>query len=217
MTLLSLRQNLRAWLDSWVRIQVVNGLKNWDLDVPPPIPVVYDAQRYPANSAVEMPIENFTTSVSSVGTTHQGLFAYIVVWRFGQEAAKDQLPIDQVENLLVILADQAVQSSRAIDPAIQNIEIADTRYPIKLGRVDGENGDWLVSMELAMQITWTAGQLEGCIDFGVLQPEVCLAEPIQPAQLAIGLNRSLVPVVTPDEVATWVKDRDIEVLLNYSE
>lgn len=211
MSIKLLRDGLRAWLGGMVRIDV------WDLDVPRNVPTVIGGVRYPANSAVEIPIKDFGLRQSEGYTEGEGKFTYGLLYRFSGKAAKHQLPVSSVENLICFLSEYAIANPAALWDGILHLEVDNVASPVSINRVEGEDQDWLIVGRLEMKIKFIAsatdleaGQFTG---FDVLQPAV-LTEPIPPIeinQIRTGLYRALFPL-NPDDPATYIKDQEIIIL-----
>lgn len=184
-----LRQDLRAWLDARINIQA------WDLDTPANVPRVIDGTRYPANSAVEMPVENFTIQNQAGRTLATTIMPYVIVWRFNKDAAQDQLPVKQAEELLIFLTYDLVAHYGSISDLIETAQVLNSENPVRIGRTDGEDGDWLVAIYLELRITWVVEYIlieGGGAPDTILAPPIDLAKEIVPSQIGVGLNRAKV-------------------------
>lgn len=202
MSIRELRDGLRDWLNQQVRIDA------WDLDVPRNVPRVIDGVKYPANTAVEMPVRDFSLIRQDNYVQANGRFVYALLYRFSGKAAKHQLPISSVENLINYLSEYAVNNPRALEDTVIDVQVS-TSAPVTVARVEGEDRDWLVIGRLEMAIQWVSSAIDFS-GFGNLQPG-SLTEPDEPLlinEIRMGLFRAQFPV-NPNDPDTYVKDRDL--------
>jgi hypothetical protein len=202
MSIRQIRAGIRAWLESQVRIDA------WDLDVPANLPTVIEGDRFPANSAVEAPVQDLTLRNRGDWVEASGLFVYGIVYRFSGKAAKEQLPVAAVEALVNFLLEQAVYAYGELDGCsgiIKRVEVPPIEAPVTLARVEGEDSDWLVIARLEFIITFRS---RASADFDELQPTLPPDAAIVLQRLSIAVNRAYSPV-TPDVPATYTEDTRI--------
>lgn len=204
MSIRAIRRSIRTWLESQVRIDA------WDLDVPANLPTVIKGDRYPANSAIEAPVQDLAFRNRGEWVEGSGLFIYGIVYRFSGRAAKEQLPIAAVEALVNYLLEQAVYAYAELDGcsgAIKRIEVPPIEAPVTVARVEGEDSDWLLIARLEFQITFRS---YAAADFAELQPTLPPDAAIVLRELTIVVNRAYSPV-TPDDDATYTEDARLEL------
>lgn len=202
MSIRQLRQGIRSWLSALVRIDV------WDLDLPANVPTVIGGKRYPANTAVELPVEDFSLRRTNGYLEASGKFCYAILYRFAGKAAKEQLPVKAVESLVGYLCERAVVDRSEIWEDILDLEVSQVPDPVKLARVEGEDGDWLIIARLEFNIDFISN---AAADFDNLQPPTTEPDPVPITRITIGLNRSEVPQVKPSDPSTFVFDRLITI------
>jgi hypothetical protein len=204
MSIKQLRTGIRAWLEREIRIDA------WDLDAPANLPMVVDGVRYPANSAIEVPVQDLSFYQASGTVYGRGKFIYLFIYRFAGAAAKEQLPVSEVESLINYLCEQAVLYPQELWERIKLLEIQPIEQPVILARVEGEDSDWLLVGRLEMEIEFRSDAAD---DFGDLQPATPPDKDIVLKQLAIAVNRSYSPVTT-DVPASYTQDAVITLLPN---
>lgn len=183
----------------------------WDLDVPRNVPTVVAGVRYPANAAVEIPIKDFGLMRAEGYTEGEGRFTYGLLYRFSGKAAKHQLPVSSVENLICFLSEYAIANPAALWDGILHLEVDNVANPVSINRVEGEDQDWLIVGRLEMKIKFVADSMSGDGQyFDVLQPAV-LTEPTPPiaiTEIRTGLFRATFPV-KPGDPSTYIKDQEL--------
>jgi hypothetical protein len=207
-----LREGLRVWLNRQTRIDV------WDIDVPRNVPTVIDGVRYPANTAIEMPVKDFGLTRRESYVEGEGRFVYGLLYRFSHKAAKHQLPVSSVENLVNYLCEYAISNPDDIYEDILGIAVDNVANPVAIARVEGEDQDWLIIGRVELSITFVSSArilMDGddtplANGFGTLQPPGRIPEPttVNIHEIRTGLFRSRLPV-TPGDPSSFVKDQDI--------
>lgn len=203
MSIKQLRAGIRAWIGSITRIDA------WDLDTPKNVPTVLSGVRYPANCAIEMPVKSFGLRRVNGTTEADGRFNYTLLYRFSGKASKHQLPMPSVENLVNYLAERAVREPQLLWEDILELDVDEIADPVNLARIEGEDGDWLIVAQLEMQIRFIS--YATAADSSNLQPVAPSVEPPAISQIRIGLNRSWLPEVEPDDPASYTRDRLIQI------
>lgn len=203
MSVREIREGIRAWLSDMVRIDA------WDLDVPRNVPRVIDGVKFPANTAVEMPIKDFSLIRQDNYVQANGRFVYALLYRFSGKAAKHQLPMSSVENLIHFLSEYAVNNPRALADSVMDLQVS-TANPVAIARVEGEDKDWLVIGRLEMEIRWISDAIE--FAGSGLQPGslTALPNPITINEIRMGLFRAHFPV-NPNDPDTFVKDQELSL------
>ena len=204
MTIEELRTDIRAWLDGYLHIQ------EWDLDTPSNSPRVIDGKRYPANSAIEMPMENLSVELAAGRTLARAILPYVIVWRFRGQASQDQLPVKQVESMLAFLAFDLVTNYRNVSDLIESAAIQNSETPIRIGRTDGEDADWLVALYMEMRLTFVL-EFNG-IDT-ILAPPVAPYDGFTVQSIGLNVNRSLAATADPNDPDDYVLDETLQILL----
>jgi hypothetical protein len=189
---------LRSWIAGQIRID------QWDLDLPVNVPTVIESsnvtKRYAANSAIELPIQNLSLTRAANSIEGAATFTNIIVYRFSGAAAKEQLPLKAVTEIINYLSQEAIREPQSIWANIRKIDVAGIDEPVSLARTDGEDGDWLLVGRLELNISFLS--LAGIPD--VLQPPVDdSGTPFN--QLELAVYRALSPV-TPDDDTTYIED-----------
>jgi hypothetical protein len=209
MAIALLRAGLRHWLSSQTRVDI------WDLDLPANVPTVVESgtpplkKRYPANSAVEMPVSDLKMAREGFQVEAAGKFTYLILYRFSGKASKEQLPIKAVETLIESLIGQAILYPQDVWEGVRSLS-ADISEPVTLGRMEGEDGDWLIIARIELQIRFVSIPEVG----STLQPPILDVDmPIPVQQLKLGIYRSLHPV-QPDAPATHTQDAEIDLDFN---
>ena len=207
MSIRELRNGIRTWLNQMVRIDA------WDLDVPRNVPRVIDGAKYPANTAVEMPVKDFSLIRQDNYVQANGRFVYALLYRFSGKAAKHQLPMSAVENLVNFLSEYAVNNPRLLGDTVLDLQV-NVANPVAIARVEGEDKDWLIIGRLEMAIQWVSNAIDFDAEtgFGNLQPD-SLTEPESPltiSEIRMGLFRAQFPV-NPNDPDTFVKDQDLSL------
>lgn len=206
MSMKLLREGIRTWLNSMVRIDV------WDLDAPRNVPTVINGTRYPANCAVEIPVKDLSLKREAGYTEADGRFTYGLMYRFSGKAAKHQLPVSAVENLIMFLSEYAIVNPSVLWEDILGLEVENVSSPVGINRVEGEDQDWLIIGRLEMRIKFVANAVNLPGGFDNLQSPV-LTQPPAPLvinQIQTGLYRAKFPV-NPDDPTTYVKDQTIKL------
>lgn len=152
MSISTIRANIRSRLESIVRID------NWDLDWPKnrDTKISYQGVDYflPANVANYDPIVDLNYRKGQITAELDAIFKYFITYRFDNRLAKDQLPIDQLEDLQQYLITAFVLQPNCADKSITRIEVAREEYPVRIARIDGEDGDWVVTIVLPLMISF---------------------------------------------------------------
>jgi hypothetical protein len=217
-----IRKNLKTWLESWIRID------DWDLDVPSNVPVELMGRRFPAMTAVAMPLEDLTLfREDSTLVMATARFPYHLIYRFNGTASRHQLPSDEVELIINFLSERASRYPQDISPDISRIEVDRLADPCAIGRVLGEDGDWLILGKLELKISFISEaekDLESILN--ILQPKPSEIHeesqeggppgakpggPIRVETLRLGFNRSKAPSVDPTDPTTFTLDQLLEM------
>lgn len=227
-----IRSNLKAWLESWIRIDA------WDLDVPANIPIELNGRRYPAMTAVALPLQDLTLyREDSTLVMATARFAYDFIYRFNGSASRHQLPSDEVELIVNFLAERAARYPQEISTDISSIEVDRLADPCAIGRVLGEDGDWLILGKLELKISFISDaqkDLESILAGSILAgPIINILQPkpseihaesqsslppglkpgdlIQVSAIQLGFNRSNAPSVNPSDPSTFILDQLLEM------
>ena len=217
-----IRLNLKKWLESWIRIDA------WDLDVPANIPIEVNGRRFPAMTAVALPLQDLTLyREDSTLVMATARFAYDFIYRFNGSAPRYQLPSDEVELIINFLAERAARYPQDISTDISSIEVDRLADPCAIGRVLGEDGDWLILGKLELKISFISDaqkDLESILNILQLKPsEIHDASqsglppgtkpgnPITIDTIRVGFNRSKAPSVNPSDPSTFILDQLLEM------
>ncbi|MBE9178676.1 hypothetical protein IQ268_08900 [Oculatella sp. LEGE 06141] len=203
MSIRQLRTGIRSWIESTVRVDA------WDLDVPANVPTIINEQRYPSNCAVELPIKDFGVRKANGYLEASGRFMYGILYRYTARAAKEQLPVKLVENLIHYLAEQAVAYPQTLFDDIVTLDIDSIANPVSIARIEGEDKDWLLIGRIELNIEFVSNAEA---DFGSLQPGTDSEEPFTPTSIQVGLNRSYYPV-NPIDPGSYTLDRLLNISL----
>jgi hypothetical protein len=218
-----IRNSLKTWIEGYINIQ------SWDLDVPPNIPRVLDVsvpppagsppgtpatiekKRFPSNCAIAMPILDFKSYRKDDQPHGQATFSFGLLFRFNtQNVAKHQLPLDKVELIVNFLAERACLFPKEISPDISNIETDSINEAVSIGRVSGEDGDWLLVAKPEFTIDFISRAQEDFEAEACLQPALgAIDPPITFTGLNLRVNRSDHPVTA--EPGTFTLDLLMEL------
>jgi hypothetical protein len=148
----TIRASIRSKLESIVRID------DWDLDWPKnrDLKVVYQGDTYflPANVAHYDPIVDLNYRRGQITAELDAIFKYFITYRFDAKLSKDQLPIDQLEDLQQYLITTFVLQFNCVDQSIKQVEVAREEYPVRITRINGEDGDWCVTIVIPLLISF---------------------------------------------------------------
>ena len=212
MSIRILRNNLRAWIEGKISIQ------SWDLDVPPNVARVMSVagvdKRFPANCAIELPVRDL---IARKGTGQmageiecEALFQYLIIYRYSGNMAKAQLPMGAVELVVNYLCERAARYPGEIWEDVTSIETEMVNDVAGLGRVQGEDGDWLIIAKPEFRIKFISRAQEDIETNGTLQPPIGEVDtPINFTRLNLKVNRSDSPITT--EPNTYILDRLLEI------
>ena len=203
-----LRNNIRAWIERFVSIQ------SWDLDVPPNVARVMAVEgvdkRFPANCAIELPVRDLITRKGVGEIEAEALLQYLILYRFSGNMSKHQLPMGAVELVVNYLCERAARYPGEIWEDIIGIDTEMVNDVAGLGRVEGEDGDWLIIAKPEFRIKFISRAQEDIETNGVLQPPIGVIDPpVEFTSLTIAVNRSDSPVTT--EPDTFILDRLLEI------
>lgn len=209
MSIRILRNNLRAWIEGKISIQ------SWDLDVPPNVARVMSVagvdKRFPANCAIELPVRDLIVRKGGNREIEaEALLQYLILYRFSGNMAKHQLPMGAVELVVNYLCERAARYPGEIWEEIIGIETEMVNDVAGLGRVEGEDGDWLIIAKPEFRIKFISRAQEDIETNGVLQPPIGVIDPpVDFTGLTIKVNRSDSPITT--EPNTYILDRLLEM------
>lgn len=203
-----LRNNIRAWIEQYISIQ------SWDLDVPPNVARVMAVEgvdrRFPANCAIELPVRDLIIRKGVGEIEAEALLQYLILYRFSGNMAKHQLPMGAVELVVNYLCERAARYPGEIWEDIIGIETEMVNDVAGLGRVEGEDGDWLIIAKPEFRIKFISRAQEDIETNGVLQPPIGVIDPpVEFTSLTIKVNRSDSPVTTVPN--TYALDRLLEI------
>ena len=203
-----LRNNIRAWIERFISIQ------SWDLDVPPNVARVMSVEgvdkRFPANCAIELPVRDLITRKGVGEIEAEALLQYLILYRFSGNMSKHQLPMGAVELVVNYLCERAARYPGEIWEDIIGIDTEMVNDVAGLGRVEGEDGDWLIIAKPEFRIKFISRAQEDIETNGVLQPPIGVIDPpVEFTSLTIAVNRSDSPVTT--EPDTFILDRLLEI------
>lgn len=216
-----IRNNLKTWLESWIRIDA------WDLDVPSNVPIELMGRRFPAMTAVALPLQDLTLfREDSTLVMAEARFPYDLIYRFNASAARHQLPSDEVELIINFLSERAARYPQDISPDISRIEVDRLADPCAIGRVLGEDGDWLILGRLELKIAFISDAEKDLASvLNILQPKPSEihdasqdgtpgakpGDPIRVDAIRLGFNRSITPSVNPSDPTTFTLDQLLEM------
>lgn len=208
MSIKQLRAGIRTWLIKTVRIDT------WDLDVPRNVPTVIGGVRSPANCAIEMPVKDFGVERSEGYTKAKGRFVYALMYRFSSKASAHQLPMSQLENLMNYLSEFVVVNPRELWDDCFSIEINNVANPVGVGRVEGEDQDWLLITRLEMTIEFLSiAELDfaggtGGNSSNLLNPDAPILTPTPPpiTRIIAGVHRAASPLSANQNVLDRLLD-----------
>jgi hypothetical protein len=203
-----LRNNIRAWIERFISIQ------SWDLDVPPNVARVMAVsgqdRRFPANCAIELPVRDLIIRKGVGEIEAEALLQYLILYRFSGNMAKHQLPMGAVELVVNYLCERAARYPGEIWEDIIGIDTEMVNDVAGLGRVEGEDGDWLIIAKPEFRIKFISRAQEDIETNGVLQPPIGVIDPpVEFSSLTIKVNRSDSPVNL--EPNTYILDRLLEI------
>lgn len=206
-----IRSSIKTWLESWIRID------SWDLDVPANVPIELMGRRYPAMTAVVLPLQDLSLyREDSTLVMATARFPYDFIYRFNGSASRHQLPSDEVELIINFLSERAARYPQEISTAISSIEIDRLAEPCAIGRVLGEDGDWLILGKLELKISFISDAQADLESFlSILQPRPSeinpAGDPVLIDTIRLGFNRSKAPSVKPSDPSTFVLDQLLEM------
>lgn len=211
-----IRNSLKTWIEGYINIQ------SWDLDVPPNVPRVLDVtvpgnpptiekKRFPANCAIALPILDFKSYRANEQPHGQATFSFAILFRFNtKNVAKHQLPLAKVELIVNFLAERACLYPKEIDQDISSIETDSINEAVSIGRVSGEDGDWLLIAKPEFTIEFISRAQEDFEAEACLQPALgAIDPPVAFTGLDLRVNRSDYPVTT--ETGTFSLDLLMEL------
>lgn len=145
----AVRQGLRSWLSSKVRID------SWDLDKPADSYSKYSTEDnfLAANTAIEYPVEDlqyFRENINSVKGS--GKFLYQIVFRYGGDLTYHQLPLYELEALVQFIQGQILLNPPCADGSIVKIDPEELKAPVNPTREEGIQGDWFIYCNLSFQV-----------------------------------------------------------------
>lgn len=210
MSVYRIRNSLKTWIERYINIQ------SWDLDVPPNIPRVLDVtvqppagsppgtqptieqKRFPSNCAIALPILDFKSYRANEQPHGQATFSFAILFRFNtKNVAKHQLPLAKVELIVNFLAERACLYPKEIDRDISSIETDSINEAVSIGRVSGEDGDWLLIAKPEFTIEFISRAQEDFEAEACLQPaKGAIDSPVTFTGLNLRVNRSDQPVTT---------------------
>lgn len=208
MSIRILRNNIRSWIERYISIQ------SWDLDVPPNMARVIAVDGvdrfFPANCAIELPARDFKATKTGQGVEADVLLQYLILYRFSGQRSKAQLPMGAVELVVNYLCERAIRYPGEIWQDIISVETEMVADVAGLGRVDGEDNDWLIVAKPEFRIKFVSSAQADIETNGILQPPIGpIDDPVEFTSLSILVNRSDSPVTT--ETGTYVLDRLLEI------
>lgn len=192
------RQRIREFLT--IRIKIYQ----WDLDYPD----TYYYQQSPANTAIEIPVQNVIHSREGSNLIKTSArFPYRITYIFPKEThpSYHDLPLKAVEGLL---SNTHIQSLlQTPDSNILNFEPVQLEDSVTVYKTEGGNQDWLVSLNLAFDATFNTTEFS---DISDLQPPDYYSDgiPVPIEELRIRTNRAK-PGFSKSDSSTFIEDSNI--------
>ncbi|ANV88492.1 hypothetical protein [Picosynechococcus sp. PCC 7117] len=201
MNIQTVRNDLRAFISSKVLIHA------WDLDYPDVLYTVIDDQEYPANTAIELPVQNIfhvKDGRNSIKTSAR--FTYRIAYIFPEVMPFNDLPWRSLEGIVSTIHIKALLEPPGGIELILPAEIEDS---LSVARSDDMSGDWLIYLNFGFDVTFRTTELP---DVGDLQPpDISDFGTLQ--QLQIQVNRAK-PEFSRLDNTTFNEDTVITITAN---
>ncbi|UKO99365.1 hypothetical protein [Nostoc sp. UHCC 0870] len=194
------RQKIREFLT--IRV----AINQWDLDYPESYYFTVNNQNYPANSAIEVPVQSVVhlkDGQASIKTTAR--FPYRLTYMFPGQMPYHELPWAAFEGVLSTLHIYSLIQSP--DPDIEYFQPADIEDSITVSRTEDQDGDWLIHLNFAFDATFRTTEFP---DISDLQPPGYFdtSNPPSLQELQIRINRAK-PNFSPSDNSTYTEDSTI--------
>jgi hypothetical protein len=138
------RDKIRDFLVSRVRIDY------WGLDYPSDLYATTLSGLYPANSAISLPVQGVIHSrLSTNQVKTEAIFPYRIAYRFPGQLAFHDLPFKGLEGILSYI--QLLSIVQTPDSDIQSFTPLKVEDSITVSRVEGDNTDWIVYINIAFE------------------------------------------------------------------
>lgn len=194
------RQKIREFLT--VRVAIYQ----WDLDYPDTYYFEVNNQSYPANAAIELPVQNVVhiKEGNSLIKT-QARFPYSISYIFPGQMPLHDLPLAALEGMLSTIHLYSLLQSP--DSDITYFQPADIEDSITQARTKDKDGDWLINLNFAFDVVFRTTVLP---DISDLQPpgyfDTDNPPPLQ--ELQIRINRAK-PKFNSTDNSTFIEDSTI--------
>lgn len=198
MSLFRIRNSIKTWVEKYISIE------SWSIDVPNNVPRVLtittgapptpQQKLFPANCAIAMPVQDFKLYKEDGQAIGEAVFKVAILYRFSKDARKEQLPLARVELIANFLCERASLFPTEIHPDIRTIETDSINELVSLGRVDGEDNDWLLIAKPEFKIEFVSRATADLELEASLQPPQTIDRPTIFTRADIGINRSDYPV-----------------------
>jgi hypothetical protein len=167
-------------------------------------------KRFPANCAIELPARDLIVRKGVGEIEAEALLQYLILYRYSGQMAKHQLPMGAVELVVNYLCERAARYPGEIWEDIIGVDTEMINDVAGLGRVEGEDGDWLIIAKPEFRIKYISRAQEDIETNGVLQPPIGAIDPdVNFSNLTIKVNRSDSPVTAKPN--TYILDRLLEI------
>lgn len=194
------RQKIREFLT--VRVAIYQ----WDLDYPDTYYFEVNNQSYPANTAIELPVQNVVHIREGQNLIKtQARFPYTLTYLFPGQMAFHELPLSAFEGMLSTIHIYSLLQSP--DPDITFFQPAEIEDSINVVRTEDQNSDWLIYLNFAFDATFRTTELP---DISDLQPPGYFDTDNPPSlqELQIRVNRAK-PNFKPVDNSTYIEDSTI--------
>jgi hypothetical protein len=202
MNIQTIRETLKSFIDGRVSVY------QWDLDYPDTYYYNVLGANYPANTAIELPVQNLVhikDGKNGIQTTAR--FPYRITYIFPSEMAYTDIPWASLEGMLSWL--HILSLLQGPDALVEKMEPADLEDSISIARSDEQEGDWLVYLNFAFDITFRTTEFP---DLGDLQPPgfYPIDSPPPVEELKVKVNRAK-PKFSRQEQTSYTQDTEINI------
>lgn len=202
MNLDTARQAIRDFVSASVPIY------RWDVDEPDVLYYNRGGANITANSAIELPLQDFSTSKNGYnGVKASGRFPYRVTWIFRGDQPLSSLPFKSVEGVVANIHVLAHISSP--HPEIQLFQPYPEPDPVTIARTEDESKNWLLSANFSFNCEF---QVTSFADVGDLtEPGFYdFPEPIPLTGLGIRIYKAKIGFDSTDS-STFQLDRNLTI------
>lgn len=195
-----IREKIREFVDARVSVY------SWDLDYPDIYYYNVSGANYPANTAIELPVQNIVHSKEGKsGIITSGRFPYRITYIFPSQMPFADLPWKALEGMLSWL--HILSLIQGPDALVESMGPAELEDSITIARTDEQEGDWLVYLNFAFDITFRTTEFP---DISDLQPPGFFPTDNPPPvdQVTVKVNRAK-PRFSRQDVGSYIEDTEI--------